>query len=566
MAQQVLDRAQVRAARQQMRGERVPQRMRRRVLRQAVQPAEVAAACAAPPPGPAACRARRGTAGCPAAGPGAAPARRRPPRAPPAAPARSAPCRPCPPRAAVRSWQRRIAHIERQRLGDAQPTAVQQREQRRVARLDRRGCPTSRRSAPSTSRAWPCRQRARHRALAARRGDQLQRRIVHAMPARQEAKEAAHRGQVPRAGGIAGALGRLGRQPGAQIRPAAAPASAARSGSPPRCCVRNPRKPGEVGAVGLHRQRRGAALLPEPVEEGNCRASSPVIRVSGRVPRPRRGRGSRAGPVPCAGSSMCRIARQQGQQRRRPLARHAHQRIVPRQPRGFGMQQAAHRLAHRGTPPGARPAAAPTVPSGSGRAPGMLRLDAQMRRVDRQDARHLAADAVRRIGASAAAPAPRPAPGPPGPRSARPGRQQRRRRARAGPAASPPCGRPAPRHARRAGGSSTRYSSGCSASQAGLARRNASTNAASASAPGRSPGAPPPSAAGSCRCGSGDLLAGLGPVGQERRQALVGQRMVEQLPQDRRRHGGDMRAQLGGLHHMHRVAHRGDQHLGLEVA
>ena len=37
------------------------------------------------------------------------------------------------------------------------------------------------------------------------------------MPAREEAKEASHRGQMPGAGGVAGALGRLGRQPGAQV-------------------------------------------------------------------------------------------------------------------------------------------------------------------------------------------------------------------------------------------------------------------------------------------------------------------------------------------------------------
>ena len=38
---------------------------------------------------------------------------------------------------AVIAWPRRIAHVQRQRLGDAQAAAIQQREQRRVARLDR---------------------------------------------------------------------------------------------------------------------------------------------------------------------------------------------------------------------------------------------------------------------------------------------------------------------------------------------------------------------------------------------------------------------------------------------
>ena len=241
MAQQVLDRAQVRPARQQMRGERVPQRMRRRMLRQPVQPAEVAQRALRHRRRPAARPVRRGTAGCPAADPDAAPARRRPPRAPPAAPARCAPCRPCPPRAASPPPARRIAHIERQRLGDAQATAVQQREQRRVARLHRGGVRHLGDPLGHLARLAG-RQRARHRPLAARRRDQLQRRIVHAMPARQEAVEAAHRRQVPGARGVAGTPA---ASAASQARRSAwrSPASAARSGSPPRCCVRNPRKP-----------------------------------------------------------------------------------------------------------------------------------------------------------------------------------------------------------------------------------------------------------------------------------------------------------------------------------
>jgi len=40
MAEQFLDRAQIRTARQQVRGERMPQRVRRGVLRQAGEPPE----------------------------------------------------------------------------------------------------------------------------------------------------------------------------------------------------------------------------------------------------------------------------------------------------------------------------------------------------------------------------------------------------------------------------------------------------------------------------------------------------------------------------------------------
>ena len=100
------------------------------------------------------------------------------------------------------------------------------------------------------------------------------------MPAREEAKEAAHRGQMPGARGVAGTRRRLGRQPGAQV------------GGAQRCERREVRlatevlgqetqEAGNVGAIGLHRQRGGATLPPEPFEEGNARFLAGHRRLSG---------------------------------------------------------------------------------------------------------------------------------------------------------------------------------------------------------------------------------------------------------------------------------------------
>ena len=110
------------------------------------------------------------------------------------------------------------------------------------------------------------------------------------MPAREEAEEAAHRGQMPGASRIAGALRGLVRQPGAQI-------------GLPQCCKRRQiglaaemlrqksKEARDVRAVSLHRQERAMTLLPEPFEEGlPCLLAG--HRVSGRVLRRRRGRGS----------------------------------------------------------------------------------------------------------------------------------------------------------------------------------------------------------------------------------------------------------------------------------
>ena len=64
---------------------------------------------------------------------------------------------------------------------------------------------------------------------------------------------------------------------------------------------------GEIGAIGFHRERRGAALLAEPLRKA-CRASSPVMPwCSGPAPRPPRGRGRRGrgrlpGPSRACGS------------------------------------------------------------------------------------------------------------------------------------------------------------------------------------------------------------------------------------------------------------------------
>ena len=74
------------------------------------------------------------------------------------------------------------------------------------------------------------------------------------MPAREEAEEAAHRGQVPGARGVAGTLGRLVRQPGAQI---GLPQRGERRqiGLAAEVLGQEAEEAGDVGAVGLHRQR-----------------------------------------------------------------------------------------------------------------------------------------------------------------------------------------------------------------------------------------------------------------------------------------------------------------------
>src|SRR5687768_6471014 len=63
--------------------------------------------------------------------------------------------------------------------------------------------------------------------------------------------------------------------------------------------------------------------------------------------------------------------------------------------------------------------------------------------------------------------------------------------------------------------------------------------------------------------GSGDLLAGLGPVGEEHFEALVGQRVLDQGFQRCRRGGDDVGADEGGLLDVVDRAHRGGEDLRL---
>ena len=442
MPEQILDRAQVSATGQQMRRERVPQRVRRRVLRQPVQPPEL-------PQRP--LRHRRIQP--PAArteeqravrlpDPDAAPATRRQPRAPPAAPARCVPCSPLPTPAAC-IWPRRVAHIQRQCLGNPQPAAVQQREQRGIARLHRRGvrhladplghvARLIRAPAPAAPAALP-----RGVAISSSAG------FSTPMPPRQEPEEAPHRATA--AARASHCRRRLRPPRASQARRSAcrsAP-SAARSGSPPRCCVRNPRKPAMIGPIGLHRQRRGPTLPPQPFEEGHAGLPRPVTASAPRgrgTARPRNAKG----PAPCAGSSTCRSRASSASSAgvHPPGTAPAHHGAPAPPPRRAASRIRRRIAEHHLVPvqqPRDRPARQPP-------APGWSRLDAEMRRIDRQDARHLATHAVRRI----AAPQQRqhrllhPT------RQARgraPSRQQRHPRSPAAPAASPPCGPPAPRRA-----------------------------------------------------------------------------------------------------------------------
>ena len=144
---------------------------------------------------------------------------------------------------ASRRRQRRVAHIQRQRLGDAQAAAVQQREQRGIARLDRgavghladvrrsppRAC--SRRQAPAAAASSRAASRAAPPPDCPRRAGAPESERSCAPPT-----DAAPASRCPRPPAASCA---------SQARRSAArsAASAARSGSPPRCRVRNPRKP-----------------------------------------------------------------------------------------------------------------------------------------------------------------------------------------------------------------------------------------------------------------------------------------------------------------------------------
>src|SRR5262249_19586981 len=59
----------------------------------------------------------------------------------------------------------------------------------------------------------------------------------------------------------------------------------------------------------------------------------------------------------------------------------------------------------------------------------------------------------------------------------------------------------------------------------------------------------------------GDLLGVL----DELLEADIGQRMLHELREHAERDGADVRAEQRGVDHVRRVAHRRDQHLGLEV-
>ena len=384
------------------------------------------------------------------------------------------------------------------------------------------------------------------------RGDQLQRRVVHAMPARQEAEEAAHRGQVPGAGGVAGALACASCASQARKSAGRSAASAARSGSPPRCCVRKPRKPGDVGAVGLHRQRRAPAAHCPSQSRNACRASSPVTGAqrpsAAATARPRKP--SAPGPLR---RIQRRVARQQRQQRRRAFARHPHQRVVrapaapPRHAAGGRRGRGAEH--HLSRPSSSRADRA----GGSTARAGVLAPRRTVRGVDRQEAGHLVADALRRIG----------------------GAHQRQHRflhprgQAGGRAAGRQHGvdqlggmRPlGPQHRRHVVGQRLAVHPHRRRQQAIQLRMlgqpgrvgaqeclDEPLGALAGSRPGRGSG-------WRLIAASGDLLAGLRPVGQEGGEALVGQRMVEQLAQHGGRQRGDVGAELGCLHHVHRAAH-----------
>ena len=342
----------------------------------------------------------------------------------------------------------------------------------------RAGAPESERScAPPTGAAPAWRSRARRSPRApARRADR---------PA-----AARQRGQVRLGAQMAGQKAEKPREIGAvgldrqRRRGARGRASRGRLSAPPRrSCVRtegispigiriNPHCAASTqgaGAKAVSAQRVSShwAQRPSAAATARPRNASAGCPAAGSSPARRAPASASSAGGPCAGtrtSASCRASRAASacSTRRPPSAR--------RRSRTWAVRGAKHHVAAiEQAPDGAR----------RQRVAAGLRASAHSALASiAQQAGQLRGNALRGIGGAHAAPAPPPAPARPSRRAARPASISSVAHAPARPAASPPCGRPAPRRAPARGGASSRYSSGCSASQAGCARRKAATSIA----------------------------------------------------------------------------------------
>ena len=369
MTEQFLNRTQIRAARQQVCRERMPQRVRRRVLRHTVE----ATVCAQRPlrdariePGAASADKQRRIRLAmrmiaEPVGDGGAHDRKYRHDAllrTFAAYAESA-------RTVER---RRVRHAERQRFGDAQAAAIQKTEQRGVAGGD--GGLVGQFANVVRHRGCLCRREgARQRLFGAGCREEIDLRVGHSVPAREEAEEGPDRGQMPGAGRVAGTLRGLMRQPATKI---GSPQLRERREVGLLAEVTNEKaeESGGVAAVGLHGQRRRAPFVRKPGEERDSSRPPPSFSTSSAEGRGERAaeEGERAGSL--SGIEAHAIAGHESQKGGRALAGDADQCVVsrqaarPRRAAAAGLRLIPRKVTARG------PSRRSTVPSGNGRVAG----------------------------------------------------------------------------------------------------------------------------------------------------------------------------------------------------
>ena len=298
--------------------------------------------------------------------------------------------------------QRRVPHVERQRLGDAQPAAVQQGEQRDVARLDARRPRTPRRCPPPPPA--PASGPAAAAGAGARFGVSSSRtwRVGGAVPPGEVAEEAAHRRQMPARVAAILALRRLVREPGAEIgRRSAPPArrdrarrrdAAPESRGTPRRHARTPRPSAPRHAARAASQSRKATRAPRLSRSSAWIISEPSAAA---IARPRKA----SAPAPCGRIERRWLAGRQGEQRRRRRRGCAPaRRGAPAAPPRRAAARASSTSLRKATvrPPSSRrhgraPAAAAARP---GSAVG---LGAERGRIHRQQGGKVAGDALGRV-------------------------------------------------------------------------------------------------------------------------------------------------------------------------
>jgi hypothetical protein len=165
-----------------------------------------------------------------------------------------------------------VAHVERQRLGNPQAAAVEQREQRGIARGERGRASHVAAMGRDVGR-FGLRQGARHRRPRARGPQPGQRRRRRARLPPEEAQQPAHGGEFPRPCRVRHALGSPIRQERPQV---GGPQREQRRGIRLRAQVprEEAEEPGQVRAIRLQRVARRTALRGQPVEIGLRRAEA----------------------------------------------------------------------------------------------------------------------------------------------------------------------------------------------------------------------------------------------------------------------------------------------------